>query len=156
MFNKIEMLKNANKYYLNMYGEIGEVADWCFDTGIINEMQPQGNVFNSEKEAVKEKARRFLKQEIKEFRNECNSYWRPCFGDGKANYCIVLKENELFTLKATVIDYFPEFGYFRNLKDCERAKEIFGVRILELYADYRCNMKFKINQKGNFVLLEVE
>lgn len=41
MFNKIEMLKNANKYYLNMYGEIGEVADWCFDTGIINEMQPQ-------------------------------------------------------------------------------------------------------------------
>lgn len=51
------------------------------------------------------------------------------------NYCIVLKENELFTLKATVIDYFPEFGYFRNLKDCERAKEIFGARILELYVD---------------------
>ena len=83
MFNKIEMLKNANKYYLNMYGEIGEVADWCFTTGIINEMQPQGNVFNSEKEALQEKARRFLKQEIKEFRNECNSYWQPCFGDGK-------------------------------------------------------------------------
>lgn len=39
MFNKIEMLKNANKYYLNMYGEVGEVADWCFTTGIINEMQ---------------------------------------------------------------------------------------------------------------------
>lgn len=88
MFNKIEMLKNANKYYLNMYGEIGEVADWCFTTGIINEMRPQGNVFNSEKEAVKEKARRFLKQEIKEFRKECNSYWRPCFGgrQGKLLY----------------------------------------------------------------------
>ena len=135
MFNKIEMLKNENKYYLNMYGEIGEVADWCFTTGIINEMQPQGNVFNSEKEAIKEKARRFLKQEIKEFRNECNSYWQPCFGDGKVNYCIVLRGNELFTLAATAIDYFPEFGYFRNLKDCERAKEIFGARILELYAD---------------------
>lgn len=62
MFNKIEMLKNANKYYLNMYGEVGEVADWRFTTGIINEMQPQGNVFNSEKEVVKEKARRFLKR----------------------------------------------------------------------------------------------
>lgn len=33
------------------------------------------------------------------------------------------------------LNYFPEFGYFRNLKDCERAKEIFGARILELYAD---------------------
>lgn len=106
MSYKIEKLKNANKYYLNMYGEIGEVADWCFATGIINEMRPQGNVFNSEKEALQEKARRFLKQEIK----------------------------ELFTLAATVIDYFPEFGYFRNLEDCERAKEIFGARILKLYS----------------------
>ena len=135
MNGKIEELENANQYYLNMYGEIGAVADWCFTTGIINEMRPQGNVFNSEKEAVKEKARRFLKQEIKEFRNECNSYWRPCFGDGKVNYCIVLRNNELFTLATTGIDYFPEFGYFRNLEDCERAKEIFGARILELYAD---------------------
>lgn len=135
MNGKIEELENANQYHLNMYGEVGKVADWCFTTGIINEMQPQGNVFNSEKEAVKEKARRFLKQEIKEFRNECNSYWRPCFGDGKVNYCIVLRKNELVTLAATAIDYFPEFGYFRNLEDCERAKEIFGARILELYAD---------------------
>lgn len=51
---EIEKLKNTNKYYLNMYGEIEEVPDWCFTTGIINEMQPQGNVFNSEKEAVKD------------------------------------------------------------------------------------------------------
>lgn len=38
MNGKIKELENANQYYLNMYGEIGEVADWCFTTGIINEM----------------------------------------------------------------------------------------------------------------------
>ena len=135
MNNKIEELKNANKYYLNMYGEIGEVADWCFTTGIINEMRPQGNVFDSEKEALEEKARRFLKQEIKEFRNECNGYWRPDFEGSKVNYCIVLRKNELFTLAATTIDCFPEFGYFRNLEDCERAKEIFGDEIKELFVE---------------------
>ena len=99
MSNEIEKLKNANQYYLNMYGEIGKVTDWVVATGIINEMRPQGNVFNSEKEVLQEKARRFLKQEIKEFRNECNSYWQPCFGDGKVNYCIVLRNNELFILE---------------------------------------------------------
>lgn len=135
MNGKIEKLENANQYYLNMYGEIGKVTDWVVTTGIINEMRPQGNVFYSEKEAVKEKARRFLKQEIKEFKNERNGYWQPDFEGDKVNYCIVLRKNELFTLAATVIDYFPEFGYFRNLEDCERAKEIFGARILELYAD---------------------
>lgn len=132
---EIEKLKNTNKYYLNMYGEIEEVPDWCFTTGIINEMRPQGNVFNSEKEAVKEKARRFLKQEIKEFRDECNGNWRPDFEGSKVKYCIVFRKNELFTLATSTIDYFPEFGYFRNLEDCERAKEIFGTRILELHAD---------------------
>lgn len=135
MSYEIEELKNANEYYLNMYGEIGKVIDWCFTSGIINEMRPQGNVFNSEKEAIKEKARRFLKQEIKEFRSQCNCYWQPDFEGSKVNYCIVLRKNELFSLAATTIDYFPEFGYFRNLEDCERAKEIFGARILELYAD---------------------
>lgn len=52
MSNEIEKLKNANQYYLNMYGEIGKVTDWVVTTGIINEMRPQGNVFNSEKEAL--------------------------------------------------------------------------------------------------------
>lgn len=135
MNGKIEGLENANQYYLNMYGEIGAVVDRCVTTGIINEMWSQGNVFNSKKEVVEEKARRFLKQEIKEFRNQCNGYWQPDFEGSKVNYCIVLRKNELFSLAATTIDYFPEFGYFRNLEDCERAKEIFGARILELYAD---------------------
>ena len=149
MFNNIEMLKNANKYYLNMYGEIGEVADQCFTTGIINEMRPQGNVFNSGKEAVKEKARRFLKQEIKEFRNECNGCWRPDFEGNKVNYCIVFRKNELFTLATSTVDYFPEFGYFRNLEDCEHAKKIFGARILEQYADQRCDMKLRRVMEGS-------
>ena len=83
MNGKIEELENANQYYLNMYGEIGVVVDWCVTTGIINEMWSQGNVFNSKKEVVEEKARRFLKQEIKEFRNECNGYWRPDFEGNK-------------------------------------------------------------------------
>lgn len=135
MNGKIEELKNVNKYYLNMYGEIGKIVDWCVTTGIINEIWVQGNVFDSEKEAEKEKTIRALKQEIKEFRNECNGYWRPDFEGDKVKYCIVFRKNELFTLATSTIDYFPEFGYFRNLEDCERAKEIFGTRILELYAD---------------------
>lgn len=132
---KVKMIEKSVQFYVNTFGEVGELPDLYKSEKVYFDMVKQGNVFNSREEAEKEIKKRALMFELEEFRNECNSYWRPCFGDGKANYCIVLKENELFTLKATVIDYFPEFGYFRNLKDCERAKEIFGARILELYAD---------------------
>lgn len=130
---KIEELKSY-QYYLNVYGGITLVPKF-FDEKSVKRMKQQGNFFETAEEAEKESKKRDLKNEIKEFARGCNGDWKADFEDSNPKHCIVLKENELFTLKATVIDYFPEFGYFRNLKDCERAKEIFGARILELYAD---------------------
>lgn len=105
------------------------------DYNLDKEVFIAGNAFPTKEEAELEAKRRNLLTRFRAFRNECNGYWRPDFEGNKVNYCIVFRKNELFTLATSTIDYFPEFGYFRNLEDCERAKEIFGVRILELYAD---------------------
>ena len=61
MSNEIEKLKNANQYYLNMYGEIGKVTDWVVTTGIINEMRPQGNVFLLRKRSITRKSKTIFK-----------------------------------------------------------------------------------------------
>lgn len=130
---EIEFLK-SQRFYLNALGYIENIPNYSHEN-TVDRMRFIGNYFETVEEAEKEIKKRELKKEIEEFRNERNGCWRPDFEGGKVNYCIVLRKNELVTLAATVIDYFPEFGYFRNLKDCERAKEIFGARILELYVD---------------------
>lgn len=132
---KVKMIEKSVQFYVNTFGEIGELPDLYKSEKVYFDMVKQGNVFNSREEAEKEIKKRVLMFELEEFRNERNGCWRPDFEGGKVNYCIVFRKNELFTLATSTINYFPEFGYFRILKDCERAKEIFGTRILELYAD---------------------
>lgn len=138
---KIELLEYAEStfeegevfWFVDAYGNIQQ-ARW--DESVwIKHCFYQGHIFKTEKEARLEAQRRNLLQLFKMFRNECNGNWRPDFEGSKVKYCIVFRKNELFTLATSTIDYFPEFGYFRNLEDCERAKEIFGTRILELHAD---------------------
>lgn len=119
---------------MNAFGYIANIPNY-FDENTVGRMIFLGNYFETIEEAEKEIKKRALMFELEEFRNERNGCWRPDFEGGKVNYCIVFRKNELFTLATSTIDYFPEFGYFRILEDCERAKEIFGTRILELYAD---------------------
>lgn len=95
----------------------------------------QGNTFKTVEDAEKESDRRTLLYEFNQFRDECNGDWKADFEDSNPKHCIVLNNNRLTTLATFKISYFAEFGYFERLSDCERAIEIFGDRILELYVD---------------------
>lgn len=132
---KIDDLK-SKRYYLNMFGEVDEVSRNIIDDKLFILLEKYGNTFEMFKEAEKESEKRHLMREIEEFRNERNGYWKPDFvEDSNPKHCIVLHNNKLTTLATFKISYFAQFGYFKRLSDCERAIEIFGARILELYAD---------------------
>lgn len=128
---EIEILK-SQRYYLNAFEYISNIPSY-FDEPTVSRMKELGNYFETVEEAEKEIKKRELKREIEEFRNECNGYWKDDFEDSNPKHCIVLNNKKLTTLATFKISYFSEFGYFERLSDCERAIEIFGVRILELY-----------------------
>ena len=130
---EIERLKNK-RYHLNIVGGVSEIPTFYSESSILA-MAKYGNVFFSIEEAEKESEKRRLMYEIEEFRKERNGYWKADFEDSNPKHCIVLNNNRLTTLATFKISYFAEFGYFERLSDCERAIEIFGDRILELYAD---------------------
>ena len=130
---EIEFLK-SQRFYLNALGYIENIPNYSHEN-TVNRMRFIGNYFETVEEAEKEIKKRELQKEIEEFRNERNGYWKDDFEDGNPKHCIVLHNNKLTTLATFKINYFPEFGYFERLSDCERAIEIFGDRILELYVD---------------------
>jgi hypothetical protein len=130
---EIEILK-SQRFYLNTLGYIANIPN-CFDENTVGRLKWLGNYFETVEEAEKEIKKRELQKEIEEFRNERNGYWKDDFEDSNPKHCIVLHNNKLTTLATFKISYFPEFGYFERLSDCERAIEIFGDRILELYVD---------------------
>lgn len=128
---EIELLK-SQRYYLNAFEYISNIPSY-FDEPTVSRMKELENYFETVEEAEKEIKKRELKREIEEFRNERNGYWKDDFEDSNPKHCIVLHHKKLTTLATFKISYFSEFGYFERLSDCERAIEIFGARILELY-----------------------
>ena len=131
IMEEIEFLK-SQRFYLNALGYIENIPNYSHEN-TVDRMRFIGNYFETVEEAEKEIKKRELKKEIEEFRNERNGYWKDDFEDKNPKHCIVLNNNKLTTLTTFKISYFPEFGYFERLSDCERAIEIFGDRILELY-----------------------
>nr|DAV68543.1 MAG TPA: Prefoldin subunit 1, Prefoldin subunit/CCT, PFD, CryoEM, Molecular Chaperone.8A [Caudoviricetes sp.] len=129
----IKKLKNA-RWYVNTFGEIGEIPENYDSSTVLNDMNKQGNVFTSFRDAEKEVKKRILKKEIEEFRNECNGDWKPSWKmSNEGKYFIGMKDGELQACVNWTLRNFSEFGIFENKYDCDRAVEIFGDRILELY-----------------------
>lgn len=121
-------------YFVNNDGSVGSGSwsDWVFKTDCFN----QGNVFPTKQEAELEIKRRNLLTRFRAFRNECNDGWKPDWMDYLENkflVCIVGSELEVDSVYAA--NDFVLFGYFKNPKDVERAIELFGVEIKELFVD---------------------
>lgn len=95
-----------------------------------------GEIFPTQQEAELELKRRNLLTRFRAFRDECN-------GDRKADWmdylenkflvCIVGSELEVNSVYAA--NDFVLFGYFKNPKDVERAIELFGDEIKELFVE---------------------
>lgn len=95
-----------------------------------------GEIFPTQQEAELELKRRNLLTRFRAFRDECNGNWKADWMDYLENkflVCIVGSELEVNSVYAA--NDFVLFGYFKNPKDVERAIELFGDEIKELFVE---------------------
>nr|DAX39819.1 MAG TPA: hypothetical protein [Caudoviricetes sp.] len=94
-----------------------------------------GNVFPTLKTADLEKKRRNLLTRFRSFRDECNGDWKPDWNDiDQKKYIIRCEETDLYYVVAyCTLNGFNLFGYFKNEQDAERAIDLFGDEIKELF-----------------------
>lgn len=109
----------------------------CWDNqNLDRERLSQGCLFPTEEAAELEAKRRNLLTRFRAFRDECNGDWKANFEnptEEKFSICFYYKE---FRIQTTYnANNFATFGYFKNKKDCERAIELFGDEIKELFVD---------------------
>lgn len=95
-----------------------------------NKYFSQGNTFPTKEAAELEAKRRNLLTRFRAFRDECNR--GLSVQDEK--WEIDCKDKKLKSLwLPNSINGFPTFGYFKNREDAERAIELFGDEIIELF-----------------------
>lgn len=109
----------------------------CWDNqNLDRERLSQGCLFPTEEAAELEAKRRNLLTRFRAFRDECNGDWKANFEnptEEKFSICFYYKEFRI--LSAYNANDFATFGYFKNKKDTERAIELFGDEIIELYVN---------------------
>ena len=97
----------------------------------------QGNIFKTKQAAELEAKRRNLLTRFRAFRDECNGDWQINWNKNEAKYYLY-KSNMTDDILCNDI-YFYEpfslFGYFKNEEDAERAIELFGDEIKELFVE---------------------
>lgn len=97
----------------------------------------QGNTFLTEEAALLESKRRNLLTRFRAFRNECNGDWKADWSNSdekwEINYDTEDKEFKAFW--SFVTNSFSNFGYFKNKQDAQRAIELFGDEIKELFVE---------------------
>ena len=100
-----------------------------------NSFFSQGNI-KTKQAAELEAKRRNLLTRFKAFRDECNNGWEPDWKDFEMKWDINYKQGEgLRELCSNNVNSFSTFGYFKNREDADRAIELFGDEIKELFVD---------------------
>lgn len=97
----------------------------------------QSNIFPTKEAAELESKRRNLLTRFRAFRDECNDGWKPDWNDiNQDKYVIKLEEKKDFYIALFwTVNEFNLFGYFKNQKGAQRAIELFGDEIKELFVD---------------------
>ena len=97
----------------------------------------QGNIFKTKQAAELEAKRRNLLTRFKAFRDECNNGWKPDWRKNEAKYYFYISSTngEIGINDIYFYETFPLFSYFKNEQDAERAIELFGDEIKELFVD---------------------
>lgn len=154
LMNEIETLKREKKNeefeYSFKNGEEywvlcpdGRVSDYMWDGSDFDKTRySQGNIFKTKAEAERECDRRLLLTRFKQFRDKCNGEWEPDWKN-KGNDCEYYNidftyhdgKAELGTDWHRYFHPFCLFGYFKELKDVERAIELFGDEIIRLWVE---------------------
>lgn len=116
----------------------GCVCKYSWDGLYVDEeMFNQGHIFSTEQAAKLESKRINLLTRFRAFRDECNGDWKPDWSNRDEkwdiNYDVEDKELKAFWSFAT--NSFSTFGYFKSGEDAERAVELFGDEIKELFVE---------------------
>lgn len=105
--------------------------DYKFD----NDALSQGNAFEIEEEAERERDKRALLKRFRQFRDKCNREWKPGTYDCKYFISYDGSKKVLESGWNDVWDNFNTFGYFYDERDCLRAIYLFGDEIKRLWVD---------------------
>lgn len=115
------------------------VVDWEYweDTSLDTERLDAGNVFPTEEAAQLEAKRRNLLTRFRAFRDECNGDWQINWNKNEAKYYLYKSNmtDDILCNDIYFYETFPLFSYFKNEQDAERAIELFGDEIKELFVD---------------------
>ena len=116
----------------------GDIFSDCWeDIEADNKYFSQGNIFQTEEAAELEVKRRNLLTRFKAFRDECNGDWKLNWNKNDAKYYLYKSSTTGDILCNDIYFYetFSLFGYFKKEEDAERAIELFGDEIKELFVD---------------------
>ena len=123
--------KDRDKYYI--VNSRGLVKFLFWNNSVANKKTfNQGHIFPTKQEAELEAKRRNLLTRFRAFRDECNRGLSVQDEKWEIDY----KDKKLKSLwLPNSINGFPTFGYFKNKEDAERAIELFGDEIKELFVE---------------------
>lgn len=140
---RIETLEYAERmfeegdeiYYVDQFGTVN-CGKWD-NFAWIDAAFSQGHIFRTKQEAETEVKRRNLLTRFRSFRDECNGGWKSKLNDNKPKYFLFFDANDKEIKTNGLINYnnLHCFGYFKNYEDAERAIELFGDEIKELFVE---------------------
>lgn len=121
-------------YYLTDVGEINkDYWAYLYEDG---ERFDFGNVFKTLQEAELEAKRRNLLTRFRAFRDECNDGWKPDWSDSfNFKRYLEIIDSKVVLDSVNCANRIATFGYFKYESDAERAIELFGDEIEELFVD---------------------
>ena len=124
----------GNKYYFLQSSGDSFLGRWD-NIEADNRYFSQGNIFPTKEAAELEAKRRNLLARFRAFRDECNGDWKPDWSNRDEKWEIDYTEEGVEALWNSVVNSFSTFGYFKNKQDTQRAIELFGDEIKELFVE---------------------
>ena len=128
--------KDGDEYYFVSANGLAKYDSWD-NYNFEKRAFAQGNIFKTQQAAELEAKRRNLLTRFRSFRDECNRDWKPDWGKDDAKYYFYISstKSEIGINDIRFYEMFPLFGYFKNEEDAERAMELFGDEIKELFVE---------------------
>lgn len=120
-------------YFISVNGNVLHTC-W-FDFEGEKESFEAGNIFKTKEAAELEAKRRKLLTRFRAFRDECNNGWKPDWSNNSEKWEIDYKKEGLIALWTSLVNSFSTFGYFKNKEDTQRAIDLFGDEIKELFME---------------------
>lgn len=120
-------------YCIQSSGDV--FLDSWHDIEADNSFFSQGNIFPTKQAAELEAKRRNLLTRFRAFRDECNGDWKPDLTINSNKYFIENRKGKIDVDYIWTVNSFILFGYFKNKEDAERAIDLFGDEIKELFVE---------------------